>query len=89
MHVAALKGCVGVVEFLIANGADINAKGEEGYTPLYMTAFEGPAATAELLIAKASDVNTRSANGRTPLEVAVQHGHLVLVDVRCKHGAND
>ena len=50
------KGHEAVVELLIANYADINAKNQEGCTPLYMTAFEGHRGAAEFLIAAGADV---------------------------------
>src|SRR5438876_10271552 len=89
LHVAAFKGREAVVKFLIANGADINAKSKEGYTPLYMTAFEGQAGTAEILIAAGADVRARSHDGSTLLQVATQNGHKEFVAVLRKMGAVD
>ena len=37
MHNAACVGHKEMVELLISNGADVNAKGEDGWTPLNIT----------------------------------------------------
>lgn len=45
---------------LISHGADVNAKGEGGLTPLHLTAVFVHPELAELLIAKGADVNAKT-----------------------------
>jgi len=52
---------------LIAQGADVNARGRWGRTPLDVAAMWGQKEVAELLIAQGADVNDRRGSGKTPL----------------------
>ena len=70
MHQAAVKRRNGVVELLIGKGLDVNAKDEDGDTPLHYTTDQGQKEIAELLIARGADVNAKKANGKTPLDWA-------------------
>ena len=63
-----------IVELLIANGADVNAKYEEaeyekGKTPLHYAAREGNKEIAELLIANGANVNSLNDEKKTPLDM--------------------
>ena len=49
---------------LRANGADVNARGEYGDTPLQSALYEGCTEIATLLIAKGADVNTHGRRTR-------------------------
>ena len=59
------------VELLIANGSDVNAKNQNGYTPLHKAVDDGHKEIVELLIAKGADVNAMEGGGGTPLHHAV------------------
>ncbi len=62
-------GAKDVTELLIANGADVNAKGAVGFThctPLYWT---GDPEIVALLVSKGADVNV-PVGGETPLHGA-------------------
>ena len=68
LHAAARKGLKEVVELLIANGADVNAKDVLGQTPLH---FADTKEIAELLVAAGADVSAKEdTRGRTPLHHA-------------------
>ena len=68
---AAWGGHKEIVELLIAEGADVNAKRNTGVTPLHHAAWKSHKEVAELLIAKGADVNAKigggSHKGNTPL----------------------
>ena len=59
-----------VAELLLNNGADVNAKGDYGYTPLHLAAEEGAKGVVELLLARGADVNAKTDSGMTPLHSA-------------------
>ena len=54
-----------LVEKHLADGADVNEKGNKGETPLHLAATKE---VAELLIAKGAEVNEKDLDGETPLD---------------------
>jgi len=58
-------------KMLIEKGANVNAVGNYGWTPLMVAAEKGLYATARLLIKHGGDVNGRNLGGVTPLMWAV------------------
>ena len=75
---AAYHGRVEVVKYLIGEGADINRRGQWGYTPLHSALFLPRAKTTDLvtciqlLIAAGADVNTAEDMNCSPLESAIR-----------------
>ena len=63
IHRAASTGNIEVVKQHLAAGTDVNAKNDDGYTPLHYAAFNGHKEIAELLIAKGADVNAKDGIG--------------------------
>jgi ankyrin repeat protein len=49
LHWAAAGGRKDVVELLLVNQAEVNAKNKEGWTPLHWAALQGQKDMAELL----------------------------------------
>ena len=68
---AVRDGNTEAVKQFIANGVDVNAKDDNGWTPLYWSADKGHKEIAELLITAGADVNAKGKSGRTPLDRAV------------------
>ena len=60
-----------VAELLIAKGADVNAKNDNGVTPSHLAAQKGHNEVVELLIVKGADVNAKTESGGTPLDYAI------------------
>ena len=85
LHYAVQLGHKEIVELLIANDADVNAKNKYGETPLLSAATKG---IAELLIAKGADVNAKDGNGRTPLHHAAWGGHKEIAELLIAAGAD-
>jgi len=78
LYNAALRGHKEIAQLLIDAGADVNAKGDVGWTPLHNAVnFGHPSATEviKLLIAKGADVNEKNDHGETPLDWAKATGH--------------
>jgi len=69
-----------MAEFLIQNGADVNAKNASGNTPLYYAIlYIDDSDFINLLIANGADVNTKNRGGETPLHIEAQASRMVFV----------
>ncbi len=55
----------------MAAGTDVNAKNQNGYTPLHKAVDDGHKEIVELLITEGADVNAKEDGGGTPLHHAV------------------
>ncbi|MDC0064915.1 ankyrin repeat domain-containing protein [Verrucomicrobia bacterium] len=86
IHKTASEGNIEAVKQHIADGADVNAKGVGGRTPLHGAIARDRKETAKLLIAKGADVNAKTADGETPLDLAIQFRELETADLLRKHG---
>ena len=83
------RGIVRATSSLVARGLkdlakisdDVNARDEEGLTPLHRAARDGRKAVAELLIAKGANVNAANENGETPLHLAAQMAHEAVAEL--------
>ena len=82
LHRAAFWGYTEVVELLIKNEVDVNAKDKYGCTPLHDAAEYSHLEIAEMLINRAPDMNALDNNGDTPLDLA--NGE--TADLIRKHG---
>ena len=67
LHRAAFWGYTEIVELLINNEVDVNAKDKYGCTPLHDAAEYSHLEIAEMLINRAPDMNALDNNGDTPL----------------------
>ncbi len=76
-----------MVELLVHNRADVNAREDDGSIPLHLAAARGPdVSVVAFLIANGANVNARDNNGRTPLD-HVRHGG--IFQFLKKHGAKE
>ena len=81
LHWAAEDGRTQAVEKLLAKGADVNCRNNDGYTPLHLAGFRGRKKTVQLLIAKGANVNAREdVHGSTPLHNTAFPGQEVKDD---------
>ena len=96
LHPAASLESLEVVQKLIAYGADIDARDEDGWTPLYW-ASEGyyfkDGSVFRLLLECGADVNARARadnfdNFTTPLHRASAYGAVEVVRLLLEHGAD-
>lgn len=70
LHFAAKAGQLEVAQFLVDNGADVNARTHHDETPLMEAVDHGHDAVAELLLKNKADVNAVTVSGKTALHGA-------------------
>jgi hypothetical protein len=85
---ACKTGDLRTVQECIDMGANVNAKGDYGYTPLIHAARAGYKNIVECLIAHDADVNSCDDQNDTPLLLASAAGHTGIVAHLLLHGAN-
>ena len=85
---AASAGNVSALEKALAAGADPNARGRRGWTPLIYAANKGYTLLVPPLLEAGANPNLRAADGATPLFVAALHGHLEIIAALIKAGAD-
>ena len=81
-----IGGHKGIVELLIAAGADVNVKNQRGWTPLYDAAIWDRKDIAKLLFDAGADVNAKDNDGKTPLDAAKEENKNEIADLLRKHG---
>lgn len=93
LHWAVTNGSKSILELLLENGADVNAKNNKDSTPLHYAANNYLASLATLLIKHGADVNAKTNCGNTPLHFAAASSNTVVAkvllnndaDVNCKN----
>ena len=80
---AARDGNIEAVKQHLAAGADVNAKDENGWTPLNSAAEKGRNQIVKLLIEKGADLNAG-----TPLIFAAGEGHMEVVELLIAAGTD-
>ena len=63
------KGATGAVQFLLAHGADVDAKRDDLWTPLHLAFHVGKLEAARMLLEHHAYVNARNDDGQTPLHL--------------------
>ena len=88
-------GCIELAALFIEYGANVNARNEDGATPLHRSARRGTEAHQEmcdLLLSPGADaicVDRNGSGGVTPLEAARQAGNQTMAKFLLAHGARD
>ena len=85
---AAAAGDISALERVLAAGANPNARGKRGWTPLMYAANKGYTLLVPPLLEAGAKPNLRAADGATALFIATLHGHSELVEILMKAGAD-
>jgi len=85
---AAWHGHMEIIQLLLENGANANAKRNDGWAPLHDAVYKGHKEIVELLIANGADMNAKF-DGKTPLDLVVgkdSSREKAMSDLLRKHG---
>lgn len=77
-----------VVKVFIGVGADVNARYEDGATPLHRASLRGQTENVKLLLAAGADVNAKDKYSNIPLHNATDRGHVETVKLLLAAGAD-
>lgn len=75
LHSAVATRQVEIAKVLLANGAQVNAVQEGGWTPLHEAALHGQEEMIQLLLENGADRNKKKDDGETALDVALGRNH--------------
>jgi len=86
--VAADGGCKDIVEMLLAGGADIEHRNDQGETALIAAAQNGHKEIVQILLDAGANINQENADGETALDLTIKLRHKKdLVDLLLENGA--
>lgn len=81
LHGAANTASLEVARWLLEHGANVNARGHMGRTPLHLAAERNMSSKAvEILIEAGADIHAKDDQGLTALDVATQHGKTAVAN---------
>ena len=75
------------MELLIENGADVVAKGIDGWLPLHYVAYSKNVKSAQLLIDNGGNTHSTNNGGYTPIDLAIKYGSEGIFRFFLKNGA--
>ena len=82
---AALESQLAMLELLLIDGMDVNARMKNGQTLLHWAALRGHLDAAGLLLRHRADLHVRDDFGKTPLQWAMEKGHQDIADLLLSH----
>jgi ankyrin repeat protein len=88
LHRAIKQSHINVIEFLLSNGAAIEAKDNAGNTALHVAAETGNKAVVESLLHKKADARATNRDGWTPLHFAAEKGFRAIAELLIESGAD-
>ena len=77
-----------LIEFLIQNGADIQARSDGQWTPLHNQAYKGDLDAVDLLLRHGADIEAKTSFGHTPLLSSIRWNRTEVTKYLVKRGAN-
>ena len=87
--IAARNDCLDKVQWLVENGADIDAvSGDRGYSAVMDAVWRKNYTVSQYLVDKGANLNFISTDGQPLLVLAVGNGNANIVELLLKHGAD-
>lgn len=86
LHCAAEMGRPEIIAALLAAGARVDPRSDDGKTPLHLAAMNGHTEAVKALLAAGADVNSQTSMGATPLDVGLRGGRLDASRAICEAG---
>jgi ankyrin repeat protein len=77
-----------VIDFLIKQGADLNAPDAAGDRPLHLAIDRGHRVIAKYLVQKGADIDAQDRAGKTPLQLAIEQGESDIEQMLRRFGAS-
>lgn len=87
LHLAARSNCPDICEFLLRNGANVNAQTTWKSTPLHVASERGHTKCVLRLLVFGADINGVNCNGETALHLAAKRGLVDMVELLIGAGA--
>jgi ankyrin repeat protein len=81
LHIVTARRDLTWMTFLLAKGANVNARNDRGVTPLILAVSNGFVEGVQLLLGQGAQVNDPDSAGETPLISAVHQKNLELVRI--------
>uniref|UniRef100_A0A0G4HUG0 Uncharacterized protein n=1 Tax=Chromera velia CCMP2878 TaxID=1169474 RepID=A0A0G4HUG0_9ALVE len=90
IHIACDRGETEIAEFLVCNGAGVDAPTDVGVTPLYYACQNGLTDLVRFLLKRGANANVHvqfTVDGKTPISRAVRNGHKDVAELLLDYGA--
>src|SRR3989337_1391765 len=88
LHRLAEKGNNPLINILLDHGATIEARDNNGFTPLFDAISQRNKITADFLLQRGANIEAQNNIGLTPLHYAAAYGQQAIVAFLLEHGAN-
>lgn len=88
LHYASEKGYLEICQFLILNGAEIDAVSTNDETPLQKACYEGHLDVVQFLLDNGANINHQNKEKETALHFAIHGNKLEIVKKLINRGAN-
>ncbi len=85
LETVALESQLGLLELLLVDGLDVNARNQDGQTLLHWAAQRGHLEATEMLLEHGADPTIADRLGKTPLRWALESGHPQVANLLRRH----
>jgi len=86
MHIAALDGQVGIMEYLRLQGVELDEVNHQLMTPVHRAAWAGQLNVLKYLKFQGIDLNQADKYGQTPIFYAIQSGNFEVINYLIENG---